>query len=129
MQPRQTTTRARCQRCHEPIGRPHGSYRHGTTKHKWCRCGAPYQLGSDTSEAAADAIAPDLGKLQELVGNFIRDRGERGATDNEIQAELDLSGSTERPRRRELEQMRLIVDSGTKRRTQSGNWATVWVSM
>ena len=45
-----------------------------------------------------------------------------GKTDAEIQEILGLSGSTERPRRGELVQQGLVVDSG-ERRDRSSVWA------
>lgn len=50
----------------------------------------------------------------------------RGLTDQELQDALGLDGSTERPRRQELERSGAIVDSGTTRRTRSGAMAIVW---
>lgn len=49
-----------------------------------------------------------------------------GATDEEIQRDLRMNGSTERPRRVELVELGLVRDSGGTGRTRSGGKATVW---
>jgi hypothetical protein len=51
------------------------------------------------------------------------------ATDEEIQLGLEMSGSTERPRRVELVAAGRIVDSGRTRPTQSGRQAVVWETL
>lgn len=81
-----------------------------------------------TSAAAAEQIRPDANRLRKAVLQVIVDRGMIGATDEEIQRELGLAGNTERPRRRELEQAHLVVDSGQRRATSSGRMAIVWVA-
>jgi len=89
---------------------------------------APSVRGSETSEAAAREIEPDTGKLRGAVLGFLRGRGAAGATDEEVQAGLGMGGSTERPRRRELEKAGLVIASGAVRKTGSGRTATVWVA-
>ncbi|MEZ6127895.1 MAG: hypothetical protein R3C59_04385 [Planctomycetaceae bacterium] len=75
----------------------------------------PPHNGTDTSMAAAERIQPAVTGQRRKVLDFVRDRGELGATDSEIQAGLNIPGDTERPRRRELEQAGLITDSGDRR--------------
>lgn len=87
----------------------------------------PFVAGSDTSAAAAEAIAPNAATLRAKVLRFIEGRGLDGATDDEVQASLEMSGNTERPRRRELEGQCLIGDSGKRRLTKSKRQAVVWV--
>lgn len=60
------------------------------------------------------------------VLEFLRARGERGATDDEIERALTLSHQSASARRRELVIMDLAYDSGHRRRTRSGRTATVW---
>ena len=86
----------------------------------------PAQRHSRTSVAAAEAIRPSTNRLRQRVLEYIEACGPAGATDDECQAALGMNGSTQRPRRLELAQMRLITQSGT-RRTVSGRAATVWV--
>ncbi len=87
----------------------------------------PFQAGSQTSEKAAQSVQPRVGTLRYRVLQFIVSCGLYGATDEEIQDGLRMNGNTERPRRRELEKGRLIVDSGRTRKTRSGKDAVVWV--
>ena len=82
--------------------------------------------GSDTSEAAAEAIRPTVKGLRAAVFACIIGRGPVGATDAEIQAALELPSDTERPRRRELVRLGMVRDSGQRRPTPSGRLAVVW---
>jgi predicted transcriptional regulator len=59
---------------------------------------------------------------------FILNRGPLGATLEEIEVALDLSGNTIRPRRVELEAKGFVEDSGRTRKTTSGREAIVWVT-
>ncbi len=90
---------------------------------------APYQRHSPTSRAAAEAIKPHVGPMHAKILGFLRsvDGFDCGATDEEMQRDLEMPANTQRPRRRELQTMGLIVDSGTTRATQSGRQAVVWV--
>ena len=89
---------------------------------------APYQSHSETSRSAARQIKPHLGRLQDMVLTFLRQRGAYGATDEEIQEALALNPSTQRPRRIELVAKGLAIDLGPKRKTRSGRMASVWIS-
>lgn len=89
---------------------------------------APYVPHSDTSREAAEQIIPKIGKLQGIILEQIRKTGLLGATDLEIQNVLDMDGNTERPRRRELEIMGKIVDSGLRRKTATNRNAVVWIA-
>lgn len=89
---------------------------------------APFVPWSATSEAAARAIEPRAETLRRLVLDALREAGERGMTDQEIQRRLDMDPSTERPRRGELVRDGLVRDSGQQRKTLSGRMATVWVA-
>lgn len=83
-------------------------------------------MSRQTSEAAARAIEPAQGTLRYEVWQFIRSRGEKGATDEEMQNALAMNPSTQRPRRGELLKDGLIRESGL-RPTASGRKAVVWV--
>jgi hypothetical protein len=80
-----------------------------------------------TSHQAARAIAPHAKTLRGQVYAFLVQRGPSGATDEEIQRALGMTGNTQRPRRQELETQGLVVDSGVKRPTAAGRDAVVWV--
>ena len=86
----------------------------------------PYQKHSPTSRAAAASI-DNAASLRARVYRLIEERESWGATDIEIQNELNMDGNTERPRRRELQRAGKIKDSGRTRKTPSGRSAVVWV--
>ena len=88
---------------------------------------APAVQTSRTSMQAADSLGPaTLNAMQRRVYEFLVWRGATGATDEEMQTEIPMPASTQRPRRVELARKGLIVESGT-RRTASGRMAGVWM--
>ena len=87
----------------------------------------PFVRGSDTSFAAAKAIKDDGAKLRAKVFNCVLQSGSNGRTDEEMQTELSIAGSTQRPRRRELELSGRIRKSDFTRPTASGRMAAVWI--
>lgn len=86
---------------------------------------APSQAHSPTSVAAAASIQKAIGPLHRDVLCFL-EMNPQGATDEEMQRHLNMPANTQRPRRRELQLMNRIVDSGETRRTQSGRAAVIW---
>lgn len=83
---------------------------------------------SDTSRAAARAIAPKLGRLRAAALEAIRAAGERGLTADEVAETLGIKVLTARPRCSELlKQFHLIVDSEHRRPSSEGKPMTVWV--
>lgn len=87
-----------------------------------------------TSEAAAIANDDSIRASQrERVFAEIRRAGLLGKTDDELQVELGLDGSSERPRRRELEMLQRIAilrdahGDAIRRRTRTQRRAVVWV--
>ena len=92
----------------------------------------PYQHHSETSRDAAEKIKPSASTARARVLQYIRSRGAHGATDLEIQDALPMGGDTERPRRRELEKLGQIRDSGGKRAvvgSRRNTQAVVWVAV
>ena len=89
----------------------------------------PPASGSATSQAAAQSITQDTNGQRAAVLEFIRSMNVWGATDQEVQQQLDMGGSTQRPRRRELQQAGLIEDSGQTRPTCAGRQAILWVAV
>lgn len=89
---------------------------------------APGHLNVDTSVAAADALAPKLGRLQRLAELTIRDAGIAGLTADELAAKLDLDRWTIQPRTTELKRKGLIRDSGQRRPNSTGKQAVVWIA-
>ena len=87
----------------------------------------PHQKHSDTSKMAALALdGTRRATLRAAVYRYVLSHGGDGATDQEIQNALDMNGNTERPRRRELEQAGLVIDSKQRRKTDAGKDAVVW---
>ncbi len=89
----------------------------------------PAQRHSDTSVAAADAIAGHAETLRARVHRFLVERGTEGATDEEMQTLIPMPASTQRPRRCELVEAGLATDSGARRKTASGRDAVVWLAL
>jgi hypothetical protein len=89
---------------------------------------APGHRNVDTSIDAANAIAPDLGRLQRLAETAIRAAGEAGLTADELAAWLKLERWTVQPRTTELSRKGFIRDSGQRRRNVTGKRAIVWVA-
>ncbi len=87
----------------------------------------PYQRHSDTSRTAAVAVEPKAGTLRAIVLAWLRNRGDDGGTDEEMQVGIPMDGNTQRPRRRELQKTGMIRDSGNTRRTTSGKTSVVWI--
>ncbi len=80
------------------------------------------------SREAATATKVNAQADRQKVLAFIRGRGVLGATDQEMQVELEMSGNTQRPRRGELVESGHVAEAGMKRKTISGCWATVWIA-
>lgn len=89
----------------------------------------PYVRGSTTSRAAAAGIEPKAGTKRALLLQYLRSCSARGATDEEMQQCIPMSPNTQRPRRCELLEARLIKDSGMTRKTIGGHDAVVWVAV
>jgi transcription initiation factor IIE alpha subunit len=87
----------------------------------------PFQKHSETSRQAARDVSAK--PMREIVLEALIDRGNRGATDDELQTALGMDPSTERPRRVELERAGLVIDSGERRKTRSGREAVVWMAV
>ena len=81
-----------------------------------------------TSMKAAQEIRPSKAKLQIQVLEAIKHSAD-GLTDEECQRVTGLQGSTQRPRRIELEIAGLIKNSGRTRETMSGRAAVIWVAV
>ncbi len=86
----------------------------------------PFQKHSDTSKEAASKMKAPAKGLRATVFEHLRSLYPGGATDEEMQRELEIGPSTQRPRRIELVQADLVQDSGTTRKTAAGRKAVVW---
>ncbi|MBK6298140.1 MAG: hypothetical protein IPF48_09355 [Sphingomonadales bacterium] len=89
---------------------------------------APGHRNVDTSIAAADALAPKLGRLQRMAEDAIRDAGWLGLTADELAARLNMDRWSIQPRTSELKRKGLIRDSGQRRPNCTGKKAIVWTA-
>lgn len=89
---------------------------------------APGHRNVDTSIAAADALAPKLGRLQRLAQEAIRTAGLTGLTADELAARLGMDRWSVQPRTSELKRKGLIRDSGLRRPNATGKQAIVWIA-
>lgn len=92
--------------------------------------GPPFQAHSETSRAAAESKRADrpTEKARVLAALRAIPFYLYGATDEQLQDDLGMPSSTERPRRVELVKEGAVVDSGRTRETRSGRQATVWMA-
>jgi len=88
----------------------------------------PAQRHSATSVEAAQAIEPRAATLRRRVLDYLRECGDRGATRQEVEAALGMSGNTVRPRVCELMEMGLVQETTETRLTPSGRRAFVLVA-
>ncbi len=85
------------------------------------------QNSSHSSIAAAENSPPHIGPLHSRVLAYLRN-AEAGATDEELMDGTNIAPNTLRPRRRELQIMGRVKDSGMTRPTKSGRKAVVWIA-
>lgn len=89
---------------------------------------APGHRNVDTSIAAAEALAPRLGRLQQMALETIREAGWLGLTADELAGRLDMDRWSIQPRTSELRRKGLIRDSGQRRPNATGKMAIVWTA-
>ena len=80
----------------------------------------------ETSRIAAERVYPKSGSIRLSVYEYLIRQGLRGATDQEMQSNLNLSGDTIRPTRMTLLKDGYIIDSGKTRNNLNGNPCVVW---
>ena len=68
-----------------------------------------------------------MGSNRAKVYEYLASKQEYGATDQEMQTALHMSGDTLRPTRVSLVKDQMIYDSGKTRRNINGNECIVWV--
>ena len=79
-----------------------------------------------TSRNAAESVYPKTGSIRLAVYEHLLSKGMRGATDQEMQSALHLSGDTLRPTRKSLENDGLVIDSAAVRKNDRGHDCIVW---
>ena len=79
-----------------------------------------------TSIATADAVLPKTGTWRRKIYDYVQARGFDGATDQEIEIALHLSGNTERPTRITLVRDNYLIDTGRTRKNELGHECIVW---
>lgn len=85
----------------------------------------PHQVHSETSTAAAIALAPKFGTMTHKV--FVNlSQYPNGLTDQQGQKILDMPGDSYRPCRVTLHDQGFVTDSGERRKTARNNEAIVW---
>lgn len=89
----------------------------------------PAQSHSPTSVAAAEQAEPNAGTQRARLLQYLRGIAPHGMTDEQLQDDLAMNPSTQRPRRVELVRAGLVKDSGKTRATTSGRKAVVWVAV
>ncbi|SRR6266851_4736506 len=80
---------------------------------------------SQCSVAANDHVTPNKEAVREQILDFIRARGDRGVTADEIVVEWGCSANHVAPRLTELLGAGRLVRSGRRRKTRSGCMASV----
>ena len=86
----------------------------------------PYQRGSDTSKAAGESIVEHLSFLENSVLQAIKDSGDHGMNCWEIESVTGISRQCSSARLNALVNKCLIVDSGIRRKTETGRNAAVY---
>jgi len=77
-----------------------------------------------TAHVAAATI--DAKTLRGKVFDYLAKMGNYGATDEQMQLNIPMNASTQRPRRVELVELGLVKNSGNMRKTTTGRRAIVW---
>lgn len=88
---------------------------------------APGYKGGSTSLAGAEAIAPSVPNHHALILKALEGFGANGAIGDTVADHLGWEKWRVRPRLAELRAMGKVVDSGMRRRSESGISVIVWV--
>lgn len=78
---------------------------------------------TDTSQEALATIKPKIKTKREMVYDFVK---LKASTNYEISDELEMPLSSVCGRVHELQELNLLEDSGTRRKTPYGKTAIVW---
>lgn len=84
---------------------------------------APGHRNTDTSFDAAASVKPSAAKLQQMV---LAELAKSPATSFELAARLNVTYASIQPRTSELSAKSAILDSGLRRKSESGRNSIVW---
>jgi hypothetical protein len=87
-----------------------------------------FENGVWTSEVAAKMAEGIKVNNQNRIYAYLRDCGDHGATDQEIQDILGIDGNSERPARRQLEKDKRVRRTPRWRFTRAKRPAIIWVA-
>jgi len=86
----------------------------------------PGHRGVSSSIEAAEKIKPKVGGMRGRVYGIIKLCGEEGTTVEELCAFMKLEAKHVQPRVSELRKLGKVIDSGLKRKSESGVSVIVW---
>lgn len=89
---------------------------------------AGYHRGNPESVEADASISEQKGRLRRRVAGWIRDRGDIGATCEEVERGLDMAHQTASARITELKKTGELLVTDRRRPTGSGRNAAVYVT-
>jgi hypothetical protein len=84
---------------------------------------------TETSKEAAESMVTMVGTQRHRVWEFVHEQGARGATSQEIEVGLGLSGNAVRPRLVELRAAGKVIKVNNTRETASGRRARVHIAV
>jgi predicted ArsR family transcriptional regulator len=84
---------------------------------------------TETSKEAAESMVTKVGTQRYRVWEFVHEQGAHGATSQEIEEGLSLSGNAVRPRLVELRAAGKVIKVNNTRETASGRRARVHVAV
>lgn len=90
------------------------------------RYGSVHIPATDTEFEASARVRPNSGATRMRVLTFLGAMGGIGATDYQIGQALQILRTSAGKRRKELQDDGYVVDSGTRRKTDTGCNAIVW---
>ena len=84
--------------------------------------------GNRFSREAYESIKTNIHAQRVFFLDYIRFQGKEGATADEIRIAFDIKTSSHSARTSDLKKAGLLFDSGDRRKTKTGCWASVLVT-
>jgi len=100
----------------------------GPPRDRFAAPAAPFQSTSDTSVKAAEEIEPHRLTQERRVFLAYKRRGRYGATQAEIEKELDLCSGSVCARTNALTKKNLVIKTDCERMTPRGGMASVYIA-